>query len=90
MKYVGYYLELTLMFLLRTFSTYVFIHMMILLIALFCKYVLNSGFDSGGHNVISAGLAVYTSMTTIYKIRGQKATMWRKEFGFDLEKKDAN
>ena len=81
---IGVILQAILFIFLRAFSTYVILHIGVLVILMFCKYVIReNNIDVTGHNVICAAMAIYRAFQTTYIINGKKLKLWSDEFGFN-------
>lgn len=85
MKYVRIFATILIYFLLRFFNMYVLLHMCVLLMALFLKFVLKeNNVDIQGHTIICAALAAFNALNTIYLVEGKRIRILSKEFGIEL------
>jgi len=87
MKDLKMWLKASGLFLVRSFSNYVWIKLVFMIILFFDVKVI--GAITVPHemmNGICIGLGVFMAMNTIYVVDGQKVRLWSKEFGFNPER----
>lgn len=76
------WVKLYLLFLVRAFSAYVIVHITVLFIILFLRYVLNNhDIDVTGHELICAAIGAYIALNTVYVVEGMEGQVFNtKEY----------